>query len=166
MPEPPEPWLRGPIAGVNPLISPILYSFQQAREDLALHTAGLTTEQTWARPHGFGPVGFHLRHIAGSVERLMTYLDGSQLTPAQLAAMHAEMEPGATIAELLAALDGALARAEEAVRRIDPATLAEPRGVGRKQLPTTVIGLLTHIAEHTQRHVGEAISAAKLARVG
>jgi len=30
---------------------------------------------------------------------------------------------------------------------------------------TTVAGLLTHIAEHTQRHVGQAISAAKLSRV-
>jgi len=83
----------------------------------------------------------------------------------QLAALKAEMEPGATREQLLNALETALDKAESIVRRIDPITLAEPRGVGRKQLPTTVIGLLTHIAEHTQRHVGEAISAAKLARV-
>ena len=160
----PEPWMRGPIAGLSPLLAPVLYSFQQAREDLARFTEGLSTEQIWARPHGFGPVGFHLRHIAGSVGRLMTYVEGRQLSPEQLAALSAEMEPGATREDLLSALDAALDKAEEVVRRIDPATLAKPRGVGRKQLPTTVIGLLTHIAEHTQRHVGEAISAAKLAR--
>jgi uncharacterized damage-inducible protein DinB len=161
----PEPWLRGPIPGLSPLVAPVLYAFQQAREDLARYTEGLTTEQIWARPHGFGPVGFHLRHIAGSVERLMTYLEGGALSPAQLAALDAEMEPGASREELLSALGAALDRAAEVVRRIDPMKLGEARGVGRKQLPTTVIGLLTHIAEHTQRHVGEAISAAKLARV-
>jgi uncharacterized damage-inducible protein DinB len=161
----PEPWTRGPIPDVSPLLAPVLYSFQQAREDLARFTEGLSTEQIWARPHGFGPVGFHLRHIAGSVGRLMTYVEGRQLSPEQLAALSAEMEPGPTRDELLSALGAALDKAEEVLRRIDPATLAEPRGVGRKQLPTTVIGLLTHIAEHTQRHVGEAISAAKLARV-
>jgi uncharacterized damage-inducible protein DinB len=162
----PEPWLRGPIPGLSPLVAPILYAFQQAREDLARHTEGLSTEQIWARPHGFGPVGFHLRHIAGSVERLMCYLEGGTLSQQQLAALSAEMEPGATRDELLSALGDALDKAQDVVRRIDPATLAEPRGVGRKHLPTTVIGLLTHIAEHTQRHVGEAISAAKLARLG
>jgi hypothetical protein len=164
MPDLPEPWLRGPIAELSPLVAPVLYAFQQAHEDLAKFTEGLTAEQIWARPHGFGPVGFHLRHIAGSVDRLMTYLQGRALDEAQMAALRAEMEPGATRDELLAAVDAAFAKAEVIVRGIDPKALAEPRGVGRKQLPTTVIGLLTHIAEHTQRHVGEAISAAKLAR--
>ena len=162
----PEPWLRGPIPGLDPLVAPVLYAFQQAREDLARFTEGLNTEQMWARPYGFGPVGFHLRHIGGSIERLMTYLEGRPLSAAQLAALSAEMEPGARREDLLSELDAVLDRAAEIVRGIDPATLAEPRFVGRKQLPTTVIGLLTHIAEHTQRHVGQAISAAKLARVG
>jgi uncharacterized damage-inducible protein DinB len=160
-----EPWLRGSIPGVSPLLAPLLYSFQHAREDLAHWTEGLTTEQIWARPHGFGPLGFQLRHIAGSVERLTTFLQGRQITAEQLAAKEKEMEPGQSREELLAALDASFARAEEVVRAIDPATLADPRTVGRLRLPTTVIGLLTHIAEHTMRHVGEAISAAKLARV-
>jgi len=165
MAELPEPWLRGPIAGVDTLVAPILYAFQQAREDLARYTEGLSTEQVWARPHGFGPVGFHLRHIAGSVQRLMTYVQGRQLSPEQFAAIERQMDPGASREELLAELDRSLWQAEEIVRALDPAALAQPRAVGRKQLPTTVIGLLTHIAEHTQRHVGEAICAAKLARV-
>ncbi len=160
----PEPWLRGPIPGIDALLAPALYAFQQAREDLARHTEGLTPEQLWARPWGLGPAGFHLRHIAGSVERLVTYLEGRQLTESQLAATRTEMEAGAGREELLAAIDAALNAAEAAVRRVDPATFAQPREVGRQRLPSTVLGLLTHIAEHTQRHVGQAVSAAKLAR--
>jgi uncharacterized damage-inducible protein DinB len=159
----PEPWLRG-VAGVDPLVAPILYAFQQAREDLAQHTEGLTSEQIWATPYGLGSVGFHLRHIAGSTDRLMTYLQGKQLSESQLSALETEAEPGATREELLGNLDSAFHRAETIVRALDRATLSDSREVGRKRLPTTVIGLLTHIAEHTQRHVGQAISAAKLAR--
>jgi uncharacterized damage-inducible protein DinB len=160
-----EPWMRGAIPGVDPLVAPVLYSFEQAREDLALHTEGLTTEQVWAKPHGFGSVGFHLRHIAGSTDRLMTYLQSQQLSEVQMEFLRHEHDPGATREELLAELDVAFQQAETVVRSVDPAQLREPRGIGRKMLPTTVVGLLTHIAEHTQRHVGQAISAAKLARV-
>lgn len=157
----PEPWLRGPIEGVHPLTAPVLYAFRQAREDLAHYTAGLTHEQLWARPHGFGSVGFHMRHIAGSTERLMTYLQGKQLTAGQLAAGEAENQPNSDRATLLADLDRVFSEAEAIVRSIDPSTLAHPREVGRRRLPTTVIGLLTHIAEHTQRHVGQAIVSAR-----
>jgi hypothetical protein len=145
-----EPWLRGPIAGVDPLSAPVLYAFIQAREDLARWSEGLSTEQIWA-----SGVGFHIRHIARSTERLITYLEGR--LPEQLG----DGEPGATREELLAELDRVFMRAEAVVRAIDPASLRDIRTVGRKRLPTTVIGLLTHIAEHTQRHVGQAISEAK-----
>ena len=161
----PEPWMRGPIPGVHPFIAPLFYSFQMAREDLAKYSTGLTTEQIWATPHGFGSLGFHLRHIAGATDRLMTYIAGDQLSDAQLAALKSEKEPGATCEVLLAAMNEAFERAEAAARALEPARLADPRGVGRKQLPTTVIGLLVHLTEHTQRHVGQAISAAKLARI-
>ena len=157
--------MRGPIEGVPAVLSPLLYSFQQAREDLARFTEGLTTEQIWARPHGFGSLGFHLRHIAGSTDRLTTYLEGGQISEAQLEFLKAEHDPGASREELLDAMDAAFRRTEAIVRGIDPARLSEPREIGRKKLPTTVIGLLTHIAEHTQRHVGQAIAAAKLTQI-
>ena len=164
-PEPqPEPWLRGAIPGVDAFVAPLLYSFQMAREDLAKYTAGLTAEQIWATPHGFGSVGFHLRHIAGSTDRLMTYVNGRQLDGAQMAALKAEKEPGAARETLLDGIDRAFRQAEVIARALDPARLADPRGVGRKQRPTTIIGLLVHIAEHAQRHVGQAISAAKWAK--
>jgi uncharacterized damage-inducible protein DinB len=162
----PEPWVRGPIPGVHPLIAPVLYAFQQAREDLAKFTEGLTPEQLWASPHGFGSAGFHIVHIAGSTERLMSYLQKRELTTEQMQALRDESRPlGIGREEVLAVLNRALREAEGVVRATDPATLEEPRGVGRKRLPTTVIGLLTHIAEHTQRHVGQAISACKWSRV-
>jgi uncharacterized damage-inducible protein DinB len=161
-----EPWLRGPVRDVNPLLSPIFYAFQQALEDLRRHTEGLTDQQIWATPHGFGSVGFHLRHIAGSTARLMTYLEGRALSEAQMTELRAEEQcsgPGRD--ELLGELSRVFGQAESVVRALDPSTLSEARTVGRKRLPSTVIGLLTHIAEHTQRHVGQAISAAKLARL-
>ncbi len=160
----PESWLRGPLPGVHPLLAPVLYSFRQAREDLERHTGDLTPDQLWARPHGLTPAGFHLRHIGGSVERLMTYVQGRQLSEQQLAAAKTESEPGPGAQELLAAIDASFSAAEAVVRSLDPAVLAEPREVGRKRLPSTVGGLLVHIAEHTQRHVGQAVAAAKLAR--
>jgi len=161
----PEPWLRGPLPGVHPFLAPILYSFQQAREELAKYTESLTHNQLWATPHGCGSVGFHIRHVAGSVDRLMTYLQGRELSSEQMDVLPAERQPdGPSRDQLLADLDSALQQAETIVRSLDPAGLSEPRIVGRKHLPTTVAGLLTHIAEHTQRHVGQAISAAKLAK--
>jgi uncharacterized damage-inducible protein DinB len=158
--------MRGPIEGVHPLLAPVLYSFQMAREDLEKFTAGLPAASLWATPYGLTSVGFHMLHIAGSTDRLATYLQGRELTPAQLEALEAEGSPAKlSREELLDAMNKAFLDAEAAIRAIDPATLAEPRTVGRKRLPTTVIGLLTHLAEHTQRHVGQAIAAAKLAAV-
>jgi uncharacterized damage-inducible protein DinB len=155
--------MRGPIAGVSPLTAPILYTFQHAREDLAGYTEALSREELWMRPFELGSVGFHILHIAGSVSRLMTYLQGGQLSAGQLAELEAEKSsPPMSRDEVLRTMNDAFAEAERVVRAIDPATLGEPREVGRQRLPSTVIGLLTHIAEHTQRHVGQAISAAKL----
>jgi uncharacterized damage-inducible protein DinB len=156
--------MRGPIEGVHPLLAPVLYSFQMAREDLEKYTAGLPPARIWAAPYGLASVGFHMVHIAGSTDRLMTYLQGKELTAAQLDTLAAEQSPGERSREqLLAALNHAFDDAEAVIRAMDPATLGDARTVGRKHLPTTVTGLLTHIAEHMQRHVGQAIVTAKLA---
>lgn len=157
-----EPWLSGPFEGLDPLLAPLFYTFQQTREELAQHTAGMTPEELWASPHGMTPLGFHIRHIAGSIDRLATYAKGGQLSAEQLADMKAESTPGAGREELLAAVDRAMADCETFVRSVDPATLRESRGVGRKMLPTTLNGLLVHIGEHTFRHLGQAITTAKL----
>jgi hypothetical protein len=164
-PGPIEAWLRGPLEGVHPLVAPTVHAYLQALEDVAQWTDGLSDAKIWSRPHGLAPVGFQLRHIAGSVERLTTYLRGDQLTNAQLEAARSEMGPGPGRAELLEMVTRSLQDSERVLRSLDPATLTHPRVVGRKRLPTTVTGLVVHLAEHTQRHVGELIITTKLARM-
>ncbi len=159
-----EPWLRGPLEGVHPLVAPTLHAYMQALEDIAQWTDGLSDAQIWSRPHGLAPVGFQLRHIAGSVERLTTYLRGCELTSGQLEAGRGEMEPGLSRAALLEMVTRSLQDSERVIRALDPASLTDARAVGRKQLPSTVAGLVVHLAEHTQRHVGELIVTTKLAR--
>lgn len=158
----PEPWLRGTIADLHPLQAAVLYSYQQVTEDLREWTAGLSDEDVWECPCGLAPLGFQLRHIAGSVERLTVYLRGGQLDESQMAALKNEMTPGASLAELLLALDHSLAASAASVREMGPERHAEARGVGRKGLPTTVGGLLVHLAEHSQRHLGMAIITVKV----
>ena len=159
----PEPWLRGPLAGVHPLVMPVFFSFAQVREDVAKHAQGLTDEQVWTTASG-ASVGFHLKHIAGSVDRITTYLLGSQLTEQQLQTLRQESAPDAGLAQLVALVDNSLHDSEERLRSIDPASLYDVRAVGRKALPTTVIGLIVHLAEHTQRHLGQTITLCKAAR--
>ena len=159
-----EPWMRGPLAGVDPMVQPLLFSFQQAREDLDRWTSGLTTEQLWARPFGLGPVGFHIRHAGGSIERLLVYATGGQLSEQQLADLKSEMEAGSSRIALFAELKTRLEAAESVIRSINVEEWTAPRYIGRKRFPTTLGGLLTHIAEHAQRHIGEAIVTAKVVR--
>jgi uncharacterized damage-inducible protein DinB len=159
-----EPWLRGPLNGVHPVASHLIYTFEQAREELASFTRGLSQEQVW-REVGGASLGFHLRHIAGSVDRLATYLKGEFLSAEQMAFLKAESSAsGADVDELLRELDVVCLRVIAQVKAIDPATYLEVRGVGRKALPTTVAGLIIHISEHTQRHLGQAILTAKIVR--
>jgi uncharacterized damage-inducible protein DinB len=143
---------------------PVFHSFAQVREDLARYTEGLSTEDVWRRTGSLPSLGFHLRHIAHSVDRLVTYLCGEQLSEAQIATLKQEGEPGASLEELLADVDAQLSAAEARLRTVAKDSMEEPRYIGKKRLPSTVLGLLVHVAEHTQRHLGQAITTAKLAR--
>ena len=149
-----EPWLRGPIPGMPAMIMPAAHALMQAAEDIPRAVEGLTNEQLWALPGGAAAVGFHLRHLGGSIDRLLTYARGEMLTDAQMARLEAEIEDDGRSAEELAreAL-AAIERGISAMRETPPGIYLETRGVGRRRLPTTVLGLLVHIAEHTQRHV-------------
>jgi hypothetical protein len=132
------------------------------REDLSRWTAGLTVEQLWARPNGLAPAGTHIRHLGRSALRLMTYAAGRTLAPEQLADLATEMTPGESYGGLRAELDRNLAAVEVLAMALDADDLAAPRGVGRKQLPSTVIGIAWHVAEHSQRHLGQAITIARI----
>ena len=154
--------MRGPIPGIESLVMPVFFSFTMVREDLAKFTAGIKEEDVWRQVGTLPTLGFHLRHIAGSSDRLCTYLMAGELSAEQLAYMKAEGVPGATLDELLAGVDQGLRSVEDRIRAIDPTTIHDARYIGRKRLPTTVLGLLVHIAEHAQRHLGQAITTAKL----
>lgn len=158
----PEPWLRGTLQEIPAVPRAVLHALELAREDLTRWCAQLTDEQLNARPAELAPVAFHIRHIARSVDRLLTYAEGNPLNAQQLAALQTELAPNATRHDLFAELESTLAVAAARIAQFAPAGLHEPRRVGKKQLPTTVAGLLVHIADHTQRHVGQAITTAKI----
>ena len=161
-----EPWLRGPIAGMPAMIMPAAHALMQAVEDIPRAVEGLSTAQLWMLPGGAAAVGFHLRHLAGSIDRLLTYARGEMLTDTQMAQLDAEIsDDGRSADDLARAALAAIERAIDAMRETPPGTYLEARGVGRRRLPTTVLGLLVHIAEHTQRHVGAIIATAKVVRV-
>jgi uncharacterized damage-inducible protein DinB len=158
----PEPWLRGTLADVPAVHRAVLHALELAREDLERWCDGLSDEELHARPGGIAPVAFHLRHIARSMDRLLTYAEGNQLSPEQLTLMKSEMEATGSRNELMAELVVAIAKSGKRIRAFLPAQLEEERKVGKKQLPTTVGGLLVHVADHTQRHTGQAITTAKV----
>ena len=158
----PEPWLRGTLTDISPVPRAVLHALELAKEDLTRWCAGLSDSELNARPFAIAPVAFHIRHIARSVDRLLTYAEGKNLNEEQLAALKNELVPNATRNELFTELETMLAKCATRIAQVDPARLDEPRAVGKKQLPTTVAGLLVHIADHTQRHVGQAITTAKI----
>lgn len=157
------------MAGVPPLLMPAAHCLLQCREDIERVASDLSVEQLWTTPGGAASVGFHLRHIAGSLDRLLTYARGGQLDARQRAVVVGEKEPGSPPAEAAALIAGAQAAIDEALRVLGATrdeTLLEPRAVGRAALPSTVLGLLFHAAEHTQRHSGQIATTARIARAG
>jgi DinB family protein len=157
-----EPWLRGTLTDVPVVARAVLHALELAREDIVLWCGELTDADLNARPNGVAPVAFHIRHICRSVDRLLTYAEGHMLLADQIASMKAELDEGATHDSLFWEFRTAMERIPPRVKMIGAGSLETPRIVGRKGLPTTVGGLLIHTAEHTQRHVGQAITTAKI----
>jgi hypothetical protein len=162
----PEPWLRGPVPGIPPLLQPVAHALLQAVEDVRRVVMPLGHDALWARPAGAASVGFHVRHAAGSLDRLFAYARGESLDESQRAALAREMAPAeqgnASATELVAAFEAQVERALAQLRETRADRLTERREVGRARLPSTVLGLLFHAAEHTQRHVGQTITTAKI----
>lgn len=160
----PEAWMRGIISGVHPVTAHLLRASEQIREDAGSAIGGLTADQIWARPNGMTSAGFHAKHLAGSTNRLLTYLGGNQLSPDQLAAIGTESAGEETAEQLQSLIDTALDRYEDAIRNLEPPDFAAIREIGRKRYQVTAISIAIHIAEHAQRHIGGMIAAAKMAR--
>ena len=159
----PEVWLRGPLPEFAPELMPVAHLLLQIREELDSVVPTLSTREVWAKPGGAASIGFHLRHIAGSLDRLLTYARGEVLSEAQRTALVAEegdaaIDGSVLLDEVHSAIDRALAQ----LRETPLPTLGEPRSVGRARLPSTVRGLLFHSAEHAQRHAGQIATTVKI----
>jgi uncharacterized damage-inducible protein DinB len=160
----PEPWLRATLADVPAVIRAVLHALELALEDAERWCGDLTGVEVNARPVGLPSVAFQLRHIAGSLDRLLTYADGRDLSEAQLADLRRETEAAALPHLLLRDFGISIERANQRIRGFASADLKAERYVGRRRLPTTLGGLLVHVAEHTQRHVGQMITTAKVVK--
>jgi len=161
----PEVWLRGPVDGYDPRVMPVVHSLLQVREDLARLERQVTAEQLWARPGGAASIGFHIRHTGGALDRLLTYARGEMLGDAQQAFLAGEERPAGPVPDvssLVAEVSRTIDRSLEQLRTTPPDRLLDPRRVGRAGLPSTVLGLLVHAAEHSTRHMGQAITTARI----
>jgi uncharacterized damage-inducible protein DinB len=159
--------MRGPIADVSAALQPVAHSLLQSVEEVRATLPTLTLEEIWSRPKGIASVGYHVRHAMGSIDRLFTYARGEQLSDEQFGVLVAEADPTERPregAELVEAFEGAVERALVQLRATREESLRDVRGVGRAKLPSTVLGLLFHAAEHTQRHVGQMVTTAKVVR--
>jgi uncharacterized damage-inducible protein DinB len=157
-----EPWLRGTHADTPAVGRAVLHAFDLALEDVSKWTEGLTDLEVHAQPLGLPALSFHLKHIARSTDRLLTYAEGGQISSGQLALLKSEQIGCETLAELLGELESSLRGAGDRVRVLATADFNTSRGVGRKQLPTSIGGALVHVADHTQRHVGQVVTTAKV----
>lgn len=158
----PEVWLLGPLNDVTALLQPVAHALLQAREEVDKLAKDLNGEILWESPAGLASPGFHLQHLRGVLDRLFTYARGEQLTAAQLAALGDEGKTKQNIGELLEAFNKQVDAAISQLKQTDPAILTDRRDVGRAKLPSTVIGLYVHAAEHTMRHVGQLLVTVKV----
>ena len=161
----PEVWLRGPVAGFEPLLMPAVYALLQAREDVERLVASVPAEHVWERPGGAASVGFHVRHMGGALDRLLTYARGEMLSDAQETAARSETapdDPAPSLREVAADVYASIDHALEQLRATARDELLVPKKVGRAGLPSTTLGLIFHAAEHCTRHAGQAISTAKI----
>lgn len=158
----PEVWLRGSVDGFEPMVMPVVHSLLQAREDIADLVSDVPAAHVWATPGGAASVGFHVRHLAGALDRLFTYARGEQLSDEQKGAARAEAAGGESLERVAAEANVLIDRALSQLRAMSREDLLTPRKVGRAGLPSNTIGLIFHAAEHCTRHAGQAITTAKI----
>jgi uncharacterized damage-inducible protein DinB len=162
-----EYWLRGPVEGIPSLLQPAAHAILQSRDEIHRGLGNFPETLIWERPEGVASVAFHLQHIPGVLDRLFTYAAGRQLEQHQLDYMTAEGKDNSdlNLPGLLDHLDNQVDKALEQLRDTPNSLLLEPRSVGRKQIPSNVIGLLFHAAEHVQRHTGQLLVTARVVNV-
>jgi uncharacterized damage-inducible protein DinB len=163
----PEPWLRGPVGGIPALLQPAAHALVMAVEDVERATAGMSESDLWSEPGGAASVGFHLAHLSGATDRLFTYARGERLSDAQKRQLVAERPAPEARPSLEQLIEGWRATVAAAMRQLSQTSedsLLTPRFVGKAQLPSTVLGLLFHAAEHASRHTGQVVTTCKILR--
>ena len=160
----PEVWLRGPLEDIPALLQPVAHALLQAREEVNTLMLDFPNALLWERPAGVASPGFHLQHLAGVLDRLFTYARGEQLTQQQLdvLALEGKQVAGITAIDLTEKFNGQVDKALNQLCNTEESTLTEKRDVGRNKLPSTVIGLYTHAAEHTMRHLGQLLVTVRI----
>lgn len=157
-----EPWMRGTHTDVPAVGRAVLHALDLAFDDLKKWTAGLSDAEIQCQPFGLMPVARHLRHIARSTDRLLSYAEGKQLSEEQLKALKSEAEGEDTLSELLSEVEASFQNAAGRIGALASSDLEARRCIGRKQLPASAGGALIHVADHTQRHVGQVVTTAKV----
>ena len=156
---PPEYWLRGPVEGIPALLQPAAHALLQTRLEARTYTKNFDQNLLWEKPHGRASVGFHLQHIAGVIDRMLTYAKQKALSKEQLDYLHQEGKPNQAIRleDLLLYLETKIDEALLYFKKLEGEDLTSFRSVGRKKLPSTLLGILFHAAEHSQRHIGQLL---------
>jgi len=156
----PEVWQRGPVDGIPALLQPVAHTLLQAREEVNELMHDFPDQLLWEKPANMASPGFHLEHMCGVINRLFTYARAEALDEEQLRYLSSEGTPylDEEIAKnLVAAFNTQIDAAIKQLGQTDENSLTAPRGIGRAQIPTTVIGLLFHTAEHVMRHTGQLL---------
>ena len=163
----PEVWLRGAVPGVPPLLQPVAHAILQASEEVNQMMTDFPERLLWEKPAGMASPGFHLQHLSGVLDRLFTYARGQSLTAQQLEELKQEGQreaPGTALPSLLKRFSDQVSRSVEELKLINEDEITAPRTVGRARLPSTVLGLIVHAAEHTMRHVGQLLVTVNILR--
>ncbi len=150
-----EFWMKGPVAGVPALLQPVAHALLQLQREVHADLAAFREEHLWICPKGMAAVGFHLKHIAGVIDRMFSYAEEKGLTEDQWAYLQSESHQDAKLSDLLNHLDRRIEWSIERLKEVDDMHLTSPRFLGRKRIPVTLIGLLFHSAEHGMRHLGQ-----------
>ncbi len=161
----PEVWLRGPVKNMSIYLMPVAHALLQVREDINRLAASIDDATLWERPNGAASIGFHILHMSGSLDRLMSYAKAEPLSDEQRQALVLEKasgDPNLNIEALLQKFEMITNKALQQLRETPEEMILEERRVGAAGLPSNVLGLLFHAAEHTQRHMGQLITTLKV----
>lgn len=159
-----EVWMRGPIKDVPSLLQPVAHALLQAEEELLVLLENFPKEKLWERPAELASLAFHVQHICGVIDRMFTYAQQKSLSREQFLYLEKEGQKDDLINAqyLQKLLHKQIATAIDILQEIQEIQLTAPRELGREKIPTTLMGLLFHAAEHTQRHVGQALVTRKI----